>query len=112
MATNIHGETDFLDFTLTANCNSGDLIKAGNLFGIAVTSGSTGDVVALRTGVRASLKKLSGASTSFAVGDNVYWDATNAQATVSATSNLKIGVVLAAAANAATAVTVALNKSW
>ena len=56
--------------------------------------------------------KINSASTSGLAGGFVYWDNTNSQVTISATSNTKIGVALAAFTNAATSVTVRLNGTW
>lgn len=112
MATNIIDSGKEIPYTCTGNVASGALVKAGNMFGIAKSAGVNGDVIALATGVRGTLRKLDGASSSFAVGDNVYWDNTNSNCTVSATSNTRIGVATAAAANAATSVEVKLNGSF
>ena len=112
MATNILDTGETVDFTLAANAASGDLVVSSQMFGIALISGVTGDRIPLATGVRATLPKMNAASNSFAVGANVHWDATNAVVTSSATSNLKVGVATAAAANTATTATVRLNGSF
>lgn len=112
MATNILDDGEQVDVTLAANANSGQLVVAGQMFGVALISGVTGDRVPLATGVRATLPKMNAASNSFAVGANVHWDATNAVVTQSATSNLRIGVATAAAANTDATATVRLNGSF
>ena len=112
MATNFIRCGDELPITLAANANSGDLVVATNLFGVAQTSGSTGDSITIVTGGVWTLPKATGASTLIAVGGNVYWDATNAKVTNSATSNLRIGVCISAAANADAVVTTRLNGSF
>ena len=50
--------------------------------------------------------------TSAAAGANIHWDATNAKTTISATSNLKIGVAAVTSTNTATTVRVRLNGSF
>lgn len=95
-----------------AAVNSGALVNVSNLFGIALTNAASAANVVLEVGPTATLRKLNGASTSQAVGTNVYWDATNANCTISATSNLRIGVAAAAVANADTSISVHLNPSF
>lgn len=79
----------------------GKVVVITGLIGVALETAVSGANCELDiSGGIWDITKLSGASTSFAVGALVYWDATNAQATVSATSNTLIGVATAAAANA------------
>lgn len=92
--------------------NSGEGVKVGNLFGVAITNAASAANLAISTVGVHSIRKLSGASSSFAQGANVHWDDTNANCTVSATSNLKIGVAVAAAANDAVTVDVRLTGAW
>lgn len=103
---------DKLAITLAANANSGDLVVVNNLFGVAETSGSTGDVVTVATGGVWALPKANAASTLIAVGGNVYWDGTNSKVTISATSNTRIGVATVAASNTDTTAYVRLNESF
>lgn len=56
--------------------------------------------------------KVNAVSTSGLAGGFVYWDNTNSQVTISATSNTKIGTAVAAFSNTATSVTVRLNGTW
>jgi len=75
---------------LTAACASGDLVVANALFGIASVSGQPGDNVEVEVGGVWDLpKKANEAFTAYAP---VYWDATNKVLTVTAGSNLKVGV--------------------
>lgn len=87
----------------------GKVVVISNLYGVALDNAVSGANVVLKTNGVFDVTKISGASTSFAVGANVHWDTTNAQATVSATSNTKVGVAVAAAANADTTVRVLLK---
>lgn len=76
---------------LAAACASGDLVVSGALFGIASVSGQPGDVVEVEVGGVWDLPKK--VNEAFTAGAPVYWDATNKQLTVTAGSNLKVGVV-------------------
>lgn len=95
-----------------AAVNSGDLVVTSQAFGVALTSAASAANVAISVGPTATLRKLNGASTSQAAGTNVHWDATNSNCTISATSNLKIGVAAAVTANADTTLSVHLNPSF
>jgi predicted RecA/RadA family phage recombinase len=112
MATNIQGDGRQINYTASGNVASGALVVAGQAFGIALISGVSGDVIPLAVGVQCTLPKANAASTSQAFGSNVYWDATNSQCTISAISNTRIGVAMAAAANTDTTVAVRLNGSF
>lgn len=112
MATNIVSTNDRIPITLSANVNSGDLLVKGNVFGVALTSGSSGDTVAIATGVRCTLPKANAVSTSMAVGDLAYFQVAGNIVTNSATSNTKIGIVTKAAANTDTTIEVVLNEAW
>lgn len=80
--------------------------------GVALdNAASAANVVLGMTGVF-SFAKASGASTSALAGGLAYWDNTNSQVTISATSNTKIGVFTAAVANTATSASVRLNGTW
>lgn len=111
MATNITQDRgDRLTVVAPAAVTSGGLVVVGQAFGIAVTNAASAANVALAVGVNAVLRKLTGAGIN--QGANVHWDATNANCTVSATSNAKIGVAAITAASADTTVEVRLNGSF
>lgn len=112
MATNILDDGEQIDITASGNVTSGQLLVAGQMFGVALISGVSGDRIPVATGVRATLPKMNAASNAFTVGANVHWDATNAVVTASATSNLKIGVATAAAATSDATAIVRLNGSF
>jgi len=113
MASNITQDRgDRLTVVAPAAVTSGGLVQVGNIFGIAIANAASAANVALAVGVSAVLRKLNGASTAFVQGANVHWDATNANCTVSATSNAKIGVAAIAAVNADTLVEVRLNGAF
>lgn len=92
--------------------NSGEGVKVGNIFGVALTNAASAANLSISTAGLHSIRKLNGASSSFAQGANVHWDDTNANCTVSATSNLKIGTAVAAASNDAVVVDVRLTGAW
>jgi len=78
---------------------SGDGLLVGSVFGVASGDAANGtSVEAALVGVF-DLKKV--ASQAWAVGDKVYWDNTNKEATKTATSNTLIGVATEAVANGA-----------
>lgn len=93
-----------------ANVNSGDFVLVGvGLFGVAQAAAlSAGPVALVMEGIF-DLPKANAASTSVALGGLVYWDATNARTTISASSNTLIGAAMAAAANTDTTVRVRLQ---
>lgn len=95
-----------------ANVNSGQLVVVNQIFGVAVASALSAANVAISVGPTAFLPKANAVSTSQAAGSNVHWDATNAVTTVSATSNLKIGVCAATSVNTDTTVLVHLNPGF
>jgi predicted RecA/RadA family phage recombinase len=112
MATGyVHGD-DLVTVVAPAAKNTGEGVKVGNLFGVAIANAASAANMAIATRGTWAIRKLNGASSSFAQGANVHWDDTNANCTVSATSNLKIGVAVAPAANADVAVQVRLTGAW
>ena len=84
-------ESRFTDVILTADVESGDVVTQGNIIGISVSSGKSGEKIAIDTeGV-----KLLPATTAFAffVGDELHWDVTNEEVTTDISKNLIIGTV-------------------
>lgn len=78
---------------------SGDGLLVGSIFGVASGDAANGtSVEAALVGVF-DLKKV--ASQAWAVGDKVYWDNTNKEATKTATNNTLIGAATEAVANGA-----------
>lgn len=104
---------DVLTLTAPANVSSGALVAVGQIIGVAAGDALTATNVQVKTtGVFSGLRALNGASTSAAVGANAYFDATNSNVTISATSNAKIGVFMVAKANADTSATIRLNGTF
>lgn len=112
MATTFVQEGDVFE----VEAPSGGLVKgnvyvAGNAFGVVLANTASGAPAQLRVGGVWDIPKTNAASMAMAVGANVHWHAAGAAATTSATSNLKIGVCLAAVSNTDTTVRVRLNPS-
>jgi predicted RecA/RadA family phage recombinase len=91
---------------------SNALLVTGNTFGIALANAASGENVAVAVGVTARLRCTNAVSTSIVQGGLVYWDATNSNATNSATSNRLIGISAVAKANTDTSILVRLNPSF
>lgn len=113
MASNIiQAGVKVIDVVTPSAVNAGDLVIIGQIYGIALTSAAANTVVSLAIGCTARLRKVTGTGFSFAAGDNVFWHIAGANATTSATGNVKIGVAGAAVGTADTAVNVHLNSSF
>jgi predicted RecA/RadA family phage recombinase len=113
MAENILNSGQIVTVPAPAAVTTGQLVVVGvNMFGIAMANAASAASVALYTGGVVDLRKLNGASTSAVAGANAHWDATNSNVTISATSNLKIGVFAAAAANTDTTARLRLNSNF
>ncbi|MDH5832162.1 DUF2190 family protein [Luteimonas sp. M1R5S18] len=106
---NYHQDGRVLDVTLAANVASGGVVSKGRLFGVAVTSGSTGDIVPVHVEGVVRLAKLGTAV--IAQGDAVHWDVSASQVIVASTATGDIenfGYAVEAAGNGTTEVLVRL----
>lgn len=114
MATNFINDGELIGFVApSGGVVSGGLAVVGtNMFGIVQANAASGANAVIRVGGTHILRALNGASTSAAQGANAHWDATNANVTISATSNLRIGVFETAKANADTTARIRLNSSF
>jgi predicted RecA/RadA family phage recombinase len=91
----------------TGGISSGDGVLIGNLFGVAAfDAAETENVEIQTTGVMVLPKQPTDV---VAVGDLLYWDATNNRLTKTTTSNKIIGVAVAPAGNGAATVVIRLN---
>lgn len=80
-----------------ANVTSGDFILIGALGGVVVNTALSGaDVPIVREGVF-TLPKATGET--WAVGDQLYWDATNKKFTKTSSGNTLFGVALSVSAS-------------
>lgn len=109
---NFHSPGDVVTVTAPYACTSGVGVKVSQLFGVATANAVSAATVEIMTKGVFDLAKINAASNSIAAGANVHWDDTNLKATASASSNLKIGVALAAAANTDLTVRVRLSGAW
>lgn len=93
-----------------ADVLSGQGLVIGAIFGVAAIDAVTGANVDLVTEGVFRLPKV--AALTIAIGDSVYWDATNKVVTKTASGNTKIGVAVTAEANPSAAVDVRLNGAF
>lgn len=99
---------DTITIPAPAAVESGDGVKAGVLFGVAVTDADEGDDVAISTRGVFELPKTS--AQAWTVGAAIYWTGT-AATTATTAGNLLIGTAAAAAANPSATGLVRLNGS-
>lgn len=94
--------------TVAAAITSGTGLMTGNLFGVACYSGASGDDVEFKT---CGVFDLAKDSSSYAVGDAVYWDDENSKASAAGFSAgmTRIGVAIKAAATGDATVRVRLD---
>lgn len=91
-------EGDVIDVTLAGDVNVGDVIPMGVMVGVAVTSGLTGEVIAVKiTGV---WQITAATADAIAVGDQLYFDATNRVLTTVSTAMTIAGKAISAKAGA------------
>lgn len=93
-----HG--DVVALVLAAAAVSGDFVVQGDVGGVAVTSGAIGDTVSVDTDGIFELPKATGQA--WAVGNSLYWDATNKVFTTSAAAgaNKRAGIAMSVNVNA------------
>lgn len=92
-----------IDYIPAANVAAGDVVVVGNLVGVAPVAIAAGTLGAVETdGV---FRVATASATTFAIGDPVYYDATNKVATATGTDT-KIGFAVAACASGALTVDV------
>lgn len=91
MATNFIQPGDVIDYTAGGAVTSGSPILIGTRLGIPLKSGVSGDVLPLQVVGVFELTKNTGASTNWAQGGAVYWDAGTSKVTGVASGNTLIG---------------------
>jgi len=89
---------------------AGDVVIQNDLVGIAKQPIAAGVPGALAVVGVFEVPKPTGAGTAIAVGAKVYWDATNSQATGTATGNTYMGKAIAAAGDDDATVRVRLSQ--
>lgn len=105
---NLIQDGDTITITAAGTITSGDLVVTGALVGVAVNDAALGDLVALQTEGVFTLPKVAGA---VAVGDLVYWDASQSKVTVSRvtdTGDILVGVAVDTSTSGAATATVRL----
>lgn len=113
MATNFLQKGDKLTVVAPHAVTRGNIVVIGtNMYGVAEDNAAQNANVVLVTQGVWSFAKAAGASTQAVAGGYAYWDNTNSKVTISATSNTKIGVFVAAVSNAAVVASVRLNPSF
>ena len=109
MATNFVQDGKIVTVTAPAAVDSGDFVKVGSLFGVAVTDAASGAPVAIQIDGVHELPKA--APLVINAGDPVYWDVADGNFNKTAASNWYVGVALEGAVSAATTVKIRLNGS-
>jgi len=99
-----------LTVTATSDVASGTFQVVGKIFGFATTSAKTGKEYELTTGEVHEAPKVPG--TAWAMGDDIYYDATAKAFTKTVGTNLRVGVASQAAASAAGLGLVRLNDNF
>lgn len=114
MAQNYIQEGEALDYLIPASTTiaSGELIMIGNLRGVALSGGTTGDTIAVATCGVWEIEKLTTSGESYAAGARVYYDLTAKKATIVSTgTNVFIGGAVEITSQASTTVKVLLMQS-
>ncbi len=101
---------DRITLTAAAVAASGDIVKTGNLIGVAFGDAAIGEPLVLATVGVFDLPKV--AAEAVAVGDPIYWRSGDGVVTGTASGNTKIGVAVSAAANPSASVHVRLNSTF
>ena len=86
-----------LEVTANAAVTSGVGMLVGNIFGVALHDAANNALVRLRTEGVVEIAKTS--ALAIAVGDRLFWDATNKVVNKTNTSQVCVGVAVSAAAN-------------
>lgn len=101
---------DVITVTAPYAVTSGQGVQVGAaLFGIASGDAANGGTLELQVEGVYDVTALSTDTAS--VGDLLYWDNTNKRLTTTSTSNLKVGVAVAAKASGATTARILLNEA-
>lgn len=93
-------EGEIVPVVLAADAVVGDIVVSGNIRGVAMSSGSSGDTINVHVcGVHLLTKKT---GTAWVQGDALYWDGSNLEVTKTAADGDYIGDAFAAATSGAT----------
>jgi predicted RecA/RadA family phage recombinase len=110
---NFRQNGDFISFTAAATIASGQLVRVGGLFGIAVTGVANGTEGTLAMEGCFTVPKTAGAGTAIAVGGPAYFDVSEAavgqvNGSTESAANPLCGYAIAAAADGATSAVIRL----
>lgn len=99
MAKNLVAPGDVLDYTVPSATTiaSGDPVLIGDLLGVALIGGTTGDMIPIQVEGVFTLAKTTGEA--WTLGSKLYWSAGTSKVTTTATSNKHIGYAAADAAS-------------
>lgn len=100
---------DYVEVTLPYARKGGEGVLVGNLFGVCVVDGASGDVVNVFTKGVHGLVAATGASTDATAWAAAYWDNTNKRVTPVASGNTLIGKFAAAKTTSQAFATVRLD---
>lgn len=102
------GDTLDLDPGATVAAGTGHLFGAA-LFGVAITNGVSGAKSAFRVEGVVNIAKTS--ALAIAVGDRLFWDATNSVVNKTVTAQQQVGIAVEAAANPSSTVKMLLESA-
>ena len=108
-ATFVHDGSS-VDYTPASDVAAGDVVVQNDLVGVAKQPIAAGVLGALAVVGAFDVPKATGVGTGIAAGVNLYWDATNTQATETATGNTFMGKAVKAAGDNDATVRVRLNQ--
>lgn len=113
MAQNYIQHGKVMPHTLAANATTGGAVVVGELVGVALNSGTTGQKVELALDGVFSLAKATGAGTDITQGAPLYWDAANSRLSkTNGSGNHKlVGYAFAAASTSDTKCEVLLARA-
>lgn len=96
-----------IDYVCTADTNAEDIVVLGKRIGVAACSGKKDEVISVATEGVFECPKSTDAE--IAIGDTLYYDATNKVVTKTSTDGIVAGYAISAATAAATTVNVKLG---
>jgi predicted RecA/RadA family phage recombinase len=103
-------EGEYIEVALPYARLSGEGVLLGNIFGVCVVDGASGESINIHTEGVYDLTAATGASTDAVVGAKAYWDNSAKKITPVSTSNSYVGVFLAAKATSDAIARVRLNE--
>lgn len=101
-------EGKYIDYTPGAAVSAGDVVVLNDIIGVATQDIAADDLGALKIQEVFTFPKATGTGEAIAQGKEVYWDAANEVITETAGANVKAGVCVKAAGDAAATIDVLL----